>query len=334
MRTSEKMQSKIVVVTGASAGLGRSTAREFAKRGAKLALLARGEVGLQAAKKEVEQIGAEVLALTVDVSDYDALMAAAKEIEQTFGSIDIWVNNAMVSVLAPFKDMVIEDFKRVTEVTYLGYVYGTKIALDSMLPRNKGHIIQVGSALAHRSIPLQSAYCGAKHAIFGFSESIRTELIHDKSRVEITVVEMPALNTPQFEWVKTSMSRHPQPVPPIFQPEVGARAIVHAARYPKKQYWVGFSTFKAIVGQKLASSFADHILAKIGYESQQVKNMPIEENRPNNLWTPVSIDFGCHGIFDHSSKSKSWYWRIVSHRKRLIWSVGFILMISIVSFSL
>src|SRR5215468_10361581 len=242
---------EIVVVTGASAGVGRATVREFARYGAHIGLLARGRDGLEAARREVEDMGGRALALPTDVSDADRVEAAAAEVEEKFGPIDVWVNNAMTSVFSPVKEMKPEEFKRVTEVTYLGVVYGTLAALKRMLPRDHGVIVQVGSALAYRGIPLQAAYCGAKHAIQGFMDSLRCELLHDGSKVQVTMVQMPALNTPQFGWVKSRLPHTAQPVPPIYQPEVAAEAIVHAAHHPRRELYVAFSTVKAIIGNKL-----------------------------------------------------------------------------------
>ncbi|HSU96341.1 MAG TPA: SDR family oxidoreductase, partial [Gemmatimonadaceae bacterium] len=241
---------EVVVITGASAGVGRATVRKFAQRGAHIGLIARGIDGLDGARRDVEACGGKALVFEVDVADADAVDAAASAVEGTLGPIDVWVNDAMTSVFSPFKEMTAAEFKRVTEVTYLGFVYGTMAALKRMLPRNRGTIVQVGSALAYRSIPLQSAYCGAKHAIAGFTDSIRCELIHDHSRVHITMVQMPALNTPQFGWVKSRLPNKPQPVPPIYEPEVAADAIFWAAHHRQREVWVGIPTIAAIVGNK------------------------------------------------------------------------------------
>ncbi len=246
MSTAHKRE--VVVVTGASAGVGRATVRAFARQGARIGLLARGRAGLEGARRDVEALGGEALVLPTDVADAGAVERAAEAVERTFGPIDVWVNDAMCSVFSPAKQMTPDDYKRVTEVTYLGFVYGTLAALKRMLPRDRGIIVQVGSALAYRGIPLQSAYCGAKHAIQGFTESVRCELIHDKSNVKITMVQMPALNTPQFDWVKSRLPRKPQPVPPIYQPEVAADAIVYAAHHYRREYYVGGSTAVVITG--------------------------------------------------------------------------------------
>src|SRR5579872_7077483 len=262
-------KTEVVVITGASAGLGRATAREFGKSGARVGLIARGVDGLEAAKREIEDAGGKAMVLPLDVADADAIHKAAASVEQEFGPIDIWVNNAMASVFSPVKEMTPEEYKRVTEVTYLGVVYGTLAALKHMLPRDRGTIVQVGSALAYRSIPLQSAYCAAKHAIAGFTDSLRCELIHDNSNVRIMMVQMPALNTPQFGWVKSRLKHKAQPVPPIFQPEVGARAIYWAAHHTRRELYAGWPTVEAIVGNKLAPGLLDRYLGKTGFASQQ-----------------------------------------------------------------
>jgi NAD(P)-dependent dehydrogenase (short-subunit alcohol dehydrogenase family) len=286
-----------VVITGASAGVGRATVRKFARHGSRIALLARGSDGLDAARKEVEELGGKALALPVDVADAAEVEAAAAQIEGKLGEIDIWINNAMVSVFSPIKEMTPEEFRRVTEVTYLGCVHGTLAALKRMLPRDRGVIVQVGSALAYRGIPLQSAYCAAKHAVQGFCDSLRCELIHDKSKVRVTMVQLPALNTPQFGWVKSRLPRKAQPVPPIFQPEVAAEAICFAAHHPHREFYIGMPAVKAIVANKIAPGLLDHILARTGYESQQYDG-PEDPNRAHNLWEAVPGDHGAHGDFD------------------------------------
>ena len=296
---------KVVVVTGASAGVGRATARLFAKKGANVALIARGVDGLNAAKREIEACKRHALVLPVDVSDAEAVENAAARTEQELGPIDVWVNVAMVSVFSPFTKMTPAEFKRVTDVTYLGYVYSTMSALRRMRSRNRGVIVQVGSALAYRSIPLQSAYCGAKHAIAGFTDSIRCELAHEKSSVRITAVHIPALNTPQFSWVKSRLPRKPQPVPPIFQPEVAAKAIVYAATHSRRELWVGGSTVGAIQAQKFFPGLLDRYLGKTGFDSQQYDG-PADPNRPNNLWKPLPGDWGAHGEFDARAHQRSW----------------------------
>jgi NAD(P)-dependent dehydrogenase (short-subunit alcohol dehydrogenase family) len=313
---------EVVVITGASAGVGRATVREFAKRRASIALIARGTDGLEGARREVESAGGRALVIPVDVADAARVEAAVERVESTFGPIDIWVNNAMASVFSPIKEMTAEDFKRVTEVTYLGYVYGSLAALKRMLPRDRGTIVHVGSALAYRSIPLQAAYCAAKHAVLGFFASLRTELLHDGSNVKTTMVQMPALNTPQFGWVKSRLPRKAQPVPPIFQPEVAARAIYYAAHHPeRREYYVGFSTVKAIFGNKLLPSVGDHYLARDGYDSQQ-HDGPENPNRPNNLWEPVSGDHGAHGAFDERASSFSMELWLEMNRKWLGAALG------------
>ena len=303
----------VVVITGASAGVGRAAAREFARRGAYIGLLARGLDGLEGARRDVEALGGKALVLPTDVADADQFEAAADAVESEFGPIDIWVNNAMVSVFSPFKETTPDEFRRVTEVTYLGFVYGTMSALRRMLPRDNGVIVQVGSALAYRGIPLQSAYCGAKHAIEGFTESVRTELLHDGSKVKITMVQMPALNTPQFRWVKSRLPNKAQPVSPIYQPEVAAEAIVWAAYNYRRELDVGISTVMTRLVNKTAPGFADWYLSRNGYKSQQTDE-PEDPNRPYNLWEPVSGDFGAHGDFDNRSYNKSWQLWATTHR--------------------
>lgn len=274
---------EVVVVTGASAGLGRAIVRAFAREGAHIALLARGRDGLEGARRDVESLGGEACVISADVSDADAIEKAAEAVERKFGPIDIWINNAMVSVFSPVKQMTAAEFKRVTDVTYLGVVYGTLAALKRMLPRDRGVIVQVGSALAYRGIPLQSAYCAAKHAIQGFHDSLRSELIHDNSNVHVTMVQLPAMNTPQFSWVKSRLPGKPQPVPPIYQPEIGADAVLFAARHHRREMYVGYPTIEAIVGDKIAPAVADWYLARNGYEAQQTDE-PVESGRRDNLW--------------------------------------------------
>jgi NADP-dependent 3-hydroxy acid dehydrogenase YdfG len=308
------LKNEVVVITGASAGLGRATAREFGKFGAKVGLLARGVEGLEAAKREIESSGGSALVLPLDVADASAIEKAANTVEQEFGPIDIWVNNAMASVFSPVKEMKPEEYKRVTEVTYLGVVYGTLAALRRMLSRDRGTIVQVGSALVYRSIPLQSAYCAAKHAISGFTDSLRCELIHDKSNVRVTMVQMPALNTPQFGWVKSHLKFKAQPVPPIFQPEVGARAIYWAAHHSRREVYAGWPTFEAIVGNKVAPGWLDRHLGKTAFTSQQTSE-PEDPGRPDNLWEPVAGDHGAHGTFDRRAHEHSWELQASLHRR-------------------
>jgi short-subunit dehydrogenase len=293
-----------VVITGASAGVGRATALEFAKHGAKIGLLARGIDRLQAAQAEVESNGGQAVYVPTDVADATAIERAADQVEQKFGPIDIWVNNAMTTVFSAVKDITADEYKRATEVTYLGTVYGTMAALRRMLPRDRGCIVQVGSALAYRSIPLQSPYCGAKHGILGFTASVRTELLHDHSHVHITMVHLPAMNTPQFSWCKTRLPRHPQPVPPIFEPAVAARGIYWAAHHRRRELLIGGSTIAAVVGNKVAPSALDDYLARTGYESQQTKEL-IDPNRPDNLFEPAPGNWGADGVFTDRSATHS-----------------------------
>jgi NAD(P)-dependent dehydrogenase (short-subunit alcohol dehydrogenase family) len=295
---------EIVMITGASAGIGRATAQAFARRGAWIGLLARGHEGLEAARKEVEDLGGRGLVLNVDVADENAVEAAAEKLEREFGPIDIWINDAMASVFSPIIEMTPAEYRRVTEVTYLGYVWGTLAALRRMRPRNRGVIIHVGSALAYRGIPLQSAYCAAKHAIQGFTDSLRCELIHDKKDIHVCIVEMPAVNTPQFNWVKSRLPNKAQPVPPIFQPEVAADAIVFAATHRRRQIYVGFPTVEAIFGNRIAAGLLDRYLGRTGYKSQQT-NEPKNPNQPDNLFSPVEHDFGAHGNFDGRARKFS-----------------------------
>jgi short-subunit dehydrogenase len=295
---------QIVVITGASAGVGRATVRAFARQGADIGLLARGTDGLEGARREVEAEGGRALVLPTDVADCNQVESAADRVERELGPIDIWVNNAMVSVFSPVKELRADEVTRVTEVTYLGVVYGTLAALRRMLPRDRGAIVQVGSALAYRGIPLQAAYCGAKHAIQGFTESLRCELLHDHSRVHVAMVQLPAMNTPQFDWVKSRMPREPQPVPPIYAPEVAADAIVWASDHRRRELSVGGPTAAAIWSDKVASGLLDRYLARSWYDSQQTDE-PADPNRPDNLWAPVPGDHGAHGRFGARSTTSS-----------------------------
>jgi len=310
---SRTKRPEVVVITGASAGVGRATARAFARRGARIGLLARGRDGLEGARRDVEAAGARALVIPADVASHDEVEAAAAAVEREFGPIDIWINNAMVSVFSPVKQTTPDEYRRVTDVTYLGLVYGTLAALKRMLPRDRGVIVQVGSALAYRGIPLQSAYCAAKHAVQGFHDSLRAELIHDKSKVRVTMVQLPALNTPQFSWVRTRLPGKPQPVPPIFQPEIAARAIVYAAHAARREIYIGWPTVKAIVGDKIAPGFLDHYLAGMAYDGQQMSE-PVDPNRQDNLWEPVSGDHGAHGEFDDRAKAVSLQAWATTHR--------------------
>lgn len=307
---------RVVVVTGGSAGVGRAVVREFARHGDRIAVLARGEEGLEGTVSDATALGGTALSIPTDVSDPAQVEAAADLVEREVGPIDVWVNDAMASVFARFWEVEPEEFRRATEVTYLGVVWGSRAALTRMLPRNAGVLVQVGSALAYRGIPLQSAYCGAKHAVVGFTESLRTELRHDKSRVQVTMVHLPAMNTPQFDWVLSRLPKHPQPVPPIYQPEVAARTIVHAAAYPRRAYWVGLPTALTILGNRVAPGLLDVYLARTGFASQQTDKEG-HRLRPN-LWRPSGGDEGAHGEFDaraHPHSPQSWLSR---HRSALL----------------
>jgi short-subunit dehydrogenase len=307
-----------VMITGASAGVGRATAIAFARRGDCVGLIARGRAGLEGAANDVERAGGRALPLQVDVSDADAVDTAASRLEEVHGPIDVWVNNAMASVFSPVREMTASDYKRVTEVTYLGVVNGTLAALRRMLRRDAGSIVQVGSALAYRGIPLQSAYCAAKHAIQGFCDSLRAELLHDKSGVHITMVQLPAMNTPQFEWVKSRLPHRAQPVPPLYAPEIAANAIVWASERARREVYVGLPTAIAITGNKVAAGLGDRYLARTGFESQQTAE-PEDPNRADNLWRPVDDirDFGAHGRFAARAKRRSWQLWMTEHRRAL-----------------
>jgi NAD(P)-dependent dehydrogenase (short-subunit alcohol dehydrogenase family) len=323
-------EGKVVVVTGASAGVGRAIVRAFAAQGAHVGLIARGRDGLEGARREVEAAGGRALVLPLDVADAAAVDHAADEVERTLGPIDIWVNDAMVSVFAPIIETTAEEFRRVTEVTYLGYVHGTLAALKRMRPRDRGVIVQIGSALAYRSIPLQAAYCAAKHAVNGFTESLRTELIHDGSQVHVTEVQLPAVNTPQFSWSRAKLPKEPQPVPPIFQPEMVADAVLFAARHRRREIWLAWPAVKAIAGEKIAPGFADRYLAKHGYESQQT-DVPISKHRRDNLYEPVPGDHGAHGTFDARAKRTSIEWWLSKNRVALLGGLGAVIALAAVS---
>jgi NAD(P)-dependent dehydrogenase (short-subunit alcohol dehydrogenase family) len=309
--------AQVVVVTGASAGVGRATARRFADEGVSIALIARGRKRLAASAREVEAAGGRALVLPLDVADSDAIEKAAEETEEKLGPIDVWVNSAMAAVYATVAETSPEEFRRVTEVTYLGSVWGTMAALRRMRPRNSGTIVQVGSALAYRGIPLQGAYCGGKHALQGFLDSVRTELLHEGSRIRVTTVHLPALNTPQFSWGRTKLPREPQPVPPIFQPEVAAEAVVWASRNPRRELWVGWSTVQAIAGNKIAPGLLDLYLARTGFDSQQTDD-PVPPDRPDNLFEPAPGDFAAHGRFDDRSRPRSIHLWATMHRRWLL----------------
>ncbi|HEX5493294.1 MAG TPA: SDR family oxidoreductase [Mycobacteriales bacterium] len=302
-------EPQVVVVTGSTGGIGRAVAHAFAARGSRVALLARGEKGLAGAAREVTEHGGTPLPISVDVADPDAMDAAAQRVEDELGPIDVWVNTAFTSVFAPFDQIRPEEFRRVTEVTYLGYVYATGAALRRMRPRDRGVVVQVGSALAYRGIPLQSAYCGAKHAIQGFNESLRCELMHDRSGVRVTMVQMPAVNTPQFGWVLSRLPRQAQPVPPIYQPELAARAVVYAADHPRRrEYWVGGSTAGTLLVNAVAPGLLDRYLARTGFRSQQT-DQPRPGDQPANLWAPADAenghDYDTQGMFGDRSTDRS-----------------------------
>lgn len=322
-------QPEVVVITGASAGVGRATALAFARRGAHIGLLARGRDGLEGARKDVEALGGKALVVPTDVADAKQVEHAADVVEREFGAIDIWVNNAMTSVFSPVRELEAEEVRRVTDVTYLGTVHGTMAALKRMCARDRGTIVQVGSALAYRAIPLQAAYCAAKHAVQGFTESLRCELLHDSSHVRVTMVHLPAMNTPHFSWVKSRLPRKPQPVPPIYQPEIGAEAIVWAAHHDRRELQVGLPTVAAVEGNKLLAGVMDRYLARNGYDSQQT-NEPVEPNRRDNLWEPLPGDHGAHGDFGHRASAFSPHLWLNTHRELVALGVGVVAVASAV----
>ena len=311
------LEGKVVAVTGASAGIGRATVREFAALGADVGLIARGEERLAAAAREVELAGRRACAAPADVADADAVEAAAARIESELGPIDVWVNVAMAAVLAELWDCTPEEFLRVTQVTYLGSVHGMQAALRRFRPRNRGVIVQVGSALSRRGIPLQSTYCGSKHAVKGVLDSLRAELLHEGSNVRVAHVQLPGVNTPQFDWVRTRLHRHPQPVPPVYQPEVAARAIVYAAQHPRRELWVGLPTVYTILGERVVSGLMDRYLAKTNIGAQEAKQPIDPAERPDNLFGPPPGDPGSHGAFDDKAKASSRQLWLTTHRRPL-----------------
>jgi short-subunit dehydrogenase len=314
-------RAEIVVITGASAGVGRATALAFARRGAHIGLLARGRDGLEATRGEVESYGGKAIVVPTDVADAERVEHAADTVERELGPIDIWVNNAMTSVFSTIQELRPEEVRRVTEVTYLGTVHGTMSALNRTRTRDRGTIVQVGSALAYRAIPLQAAYCAAKHAVQGFTESLRCELLHDNSHVRVTMVHPPALNTPHFSWAKSRLRRKPQPVPPIYQPEIAAEAILWAVDHARRELQVGLPTVLAIEGNKLFAGLMDRYLARNGYDSQQTTE-PAEPDRPDNLWKPLPGDRGAHGSFDSQASSFSPQFWLNTHRSWMAVGLG------------
>jgi NAD(P)-dependent dehydrogenase (short-subunit alcohol dehydrogenase family) len=295
---------QIVVVTGGSAGIGRATVREYARHGADVAVIARGRERIDAACREVEAAGGRALGISADVSDADSVDAAAERIERELGPVDIWINNAFAGIFSTFMDMTPDEYRRITEVTYFGQVNGTRAALKHMLPRDRGTIVLVGSALAYRGIPLQTAYCGAKHAIQGFLDSLRPELIHRASRIRLCMVQLPAVNTPQFDWARVHIAHRPRPAGKIYQPEVAARAIRFAAGSGRKEVWVGRTTVEAIVGDQLASPLLDFYLARTGISGQSTQEA-IDPDHRDNLFDPVPGDPGAHGRFDGQASASS-----------------------------
>src|SRR3954470_18549558 len=304
---------EVVVVTGATSGIGRAVVRRFARDGASIGLIARGRDGLEATRKEVEEAGGRALVLPLDVSDWDAVDSAARAVEEAFGPIDVWVNNAMTTVFAPFKDIEPDEFQRATEVTYLGTVWGTKAALDRMQQRDRGSIVIVGSALAYRGIPLQAPYCGAKHGVKGFFESLRTELRHDKSNVHLSMVQLPGLNTPQFLHCGSKMPNVPQPMSPFYAPEVAADAVHWAARNRRRELYVGMPTVKTIVGNKVAPWLVERVLAKRAWAGQQ-SDKPADPERKDNLFSPAPGDPGAHGPYDQKARTTSIQTRLAERR--------------------
>ena len=311
----------VVVITGASAGVGRATAVAYGRRGCRVALLARGEDGLDAARKDVETAGGTALTIPTDVADAAQVERAAALVESRWRHIDVWINNAMASVFSPVAQMTPEEFRRVTEVTYLGTVHGTLAALDRMRPRNEGRIVQVGSALAYRSIPLQSAYCAAKHAVKGFTESLLCELHHERSRVRVTMVHLPAVNTPQFDWVRSRLPGRARPVGPVFQPESIAAGILDAADRGAREVFLGLPTLKAVWGEMFVPGWIDRYLGRVGYDGQQTDE-PETPGRPDNLFVPLSGDHGAHGRFDREARSASAELRVTSRHRLVLAGLG------------
>src|SRR5690625_3694534 len=315
-KESASAKREVVVITSASAGIGRATARKFAKHGARIALIARGETGLLATQSEVEEEGGEAIIIPIDVADADSVERAAEIAENRFGEIDIWINNAATSMFAPVWETRPEEFRRIVEVNYFGYVYGTLAALKRMRPRGRGTIIQVGSIPGFRSIPFRSAYSASKHAIAGFTDGLRSELIHENSPIRVTIVHLSSMNMPQFSWVFNRLKKKVQPFQPIFQLELAARGIYHAAHHDRREWFIGEPALKAMIGQKLLPGFMDHFLAKNGYKSQQTDD-PQAENQPHNLWDPVDEDRGAHGSFDSIAANDSLLFRLSRHRKEI-----------------
>lgn len=329
------MAREVVVITGASAGVGRATAQRFARQGAAIAVLARGQDGLDGTVKEIHAAGGTALAIAVDVADSAQVEAAAERVERELGPIDVWINCAMVTLFSPFQEITPDEYKRATEVTYLGTVYGTMAALKRMRVRNRGTIVQVGSALAYRAIPLQSAYCGAKFAIRGFTDSIRTELIHDQSAIHITMVQLAAFNTPQFDWARIKLKHQPQPVPPIFQPEIAAEAIEWSAHHRRRELWVAFPSLKTIVGTLLFPGFTDRLAARQAWAGQFDQNAPPPQpSRKDNLFQPVPGDHGAHGRFDQRARTSSWELWMAIHRRTIGLALGALLICLVASLAI
>jgi NAD(P)-dependent dehydrogenase (short-subunit alcohol dehydrogenase family) len=326
------MERKIAVVTGSSAGVGRATAVEFGRQGWRVALLARGIDGLEGAKKEVERAGGEAMIIVTDVADHAQVEAAAERVEQVWGPIEVWVNDAMATIFCETASIAPADFKRATEVTYLGTVWGTMAALKRMKQRNRGAIVQIGSALAYRSIPLQAPYCGAKSAIRGFTDSLRSELIHDKSHIHLTMVHLSAFNTPQFDWGRTCMRYQPQPLGKIFQPEVAARGIYWAATHRRRELWLGWPAVEAILGQRIIPGFLDRKLAHEAYDGQHTDKL-IPPGRADNLYAPVPGDHGAHGRFDSRAVSYSWELWVSIHRWQILGVIVILIILGVLLFT-